>query len=151
MEPVRVTWFSGTSQKDKSRCGRRQLDADITKLAALLGQRNGNPQEIAATATAPRPLAGQFAQQLNAETYDQAFTLAVMRSIAQDGDSISLQGQRAAEQAAMSLDSLFAAYKQNSEERERCGDSRIASTAFSSKSTIRPPTTRLALPPRCRR
>jgi hypothetical protein len=36
-----------------------------------------------------------------------------MRSIAQDGDSISAQGQRAAEQAAMSLDSLFVAYKQN--------------------------------------
>src|SRR6267142_633878 len=40
-------------------------------------------------------------------------TLALMRAIAQDGDSISAQGQRAAEQAAMSLDSLFLAYKQN--------------------------------------
>lgn len=91
----------------------QQLDVDITKLAALLGTRNGSPQEIASTATHAAATAAQFAQQLNAKSYDQAFALAVMKSIAQDGDSISVQGQRAAEQAAMSLDSLFAAYMQN--------------------------------------
>jgi hypothetical protein len=91
----------------------QQLDSDITKLAGLLGTRNGNPQEIATTATRAAATAAQFAQQLNAKSYDQAFTLAVMKAIAQDGDSISAQGQRAAEQATMSLDSLFAAYKQN--------------------------------------
>ncbi|MGC2193615.1 MAG: multiheme c-type cytochrome [Terriglobales bacterium] len=90
-----------------------QLDADVKKLATLLGQRNENPQEIVTAASRAASVAGQFAQQLNSKTYDQAFTVAVMRSIAQDGDSISAQGQRAAEQAAMSLDSLFVAYKQN--------------------------------------
>jgi hypothetical protein len=89
------------------------LDADITKLAALLGARNGSPQEIASTATRAAATVAQFAQQLNAKSYDQAFALVVMKSIAQDGDLISAQGQRAAEQAAMSLDSLFAAYMQN--------------------------------------
>jgi Cytochrome c554 and c-prime len=90
-----------------------QLDADVVKLAGLLGQQNGNSQEIAATASRAAGVAGQFAQQLNSKTYDQAFTLALMRAIAQDGDSISARGQRAAEQAAMSMDSLFVAYQQN--------------------------------------
>ena len=90
-----------------------QLDAAILKLTGLLGERNGNAREIASSATDAAALASQFAQRLNAKTYDQEFTLAVMRSITQDGDSISARGQRAAEQAAMSLDSLFVAYKQN--------------------------------------
>jgi hypothetical protein len=92
----------------------QSLDASITKLTSLLGVRNGNPQEIAATATQAAASAGQLAQMLNAKTYDQAFALAVMRSIAQDGDAISAQGQRSAEQAAMSLDSLYIAYRQTS-------------------------------------
>ena len=92
----------------------QQLDADIAKLTSLLGARNGSAQEIATTATQAAATAGQLAQQLNAKTYDQAFAYAVMKSIAQDGDAISAQGQRSAEQAAMSLDSLYVAYKQNS-------------------------------------
>jgi len=91
----------------------QQLDADISKLAGLLGTRAGSPQEISTTATRAASAASQFAEQLNVKAYDQAFTLAVMKSIAQDGDSISAKGQRAAEQAAMSLDSLFTAYTQN--------------------------------------
>jgi len=91
----------------------QQLDADMTKLTGLLGVKNGSPQEIAATATRAASIVGQFAQQLSTKTYDQAFTLSLMRSIAQDGDAISARGQRAAEQATMSLDSLFAAYKEN--------------------------------------
>ena len=90
-----------------------QLDAAMTKLAGLLGQKNGSSQDIAASATWAARLASQFAQQLNTKTYDQAFTIAVMRSIVQDANGIAARGQRAAEQAAMSLDSLFVAYKQN--------------------------------------
>jgi hypothetical protein len=92
----------------------QSLDASIAKLSALLGARNGNPQEIAAAATQAAATAGQLAEMLDAKTYDQAFALAVMRSIAQDGDAISAQGQRSAEQAAMSLDSLYVACKQTS-------------------------------------
>jgi len=92
----------------------QSLDGSIAKLSSLLGARNANAQEIAATATQAAAMAGQFAQLLNVKTYDRAFALAVMRSIAQDGDAISAQGQRSAEQAAMSLDSLYVAYQQTS-------------------------------------
>jgi len=90
-----------------------QLDSDLKRLQSLLGQRNGNPQEIATTASHAASAAAQVAQQLNARAYDQATTLALMRAIAED-DSISEYGQRSAEQAAMSLDSLAVALKQNS-------------------------------------
>lgn len=91
-----------------------QLDSEIAHLRELTGKLNGNPAEIAASATRAAALAGQVAQQLNARSYDQSVTIGLMRAIAQDGDSISTYGQRAAEQAAMSLDSLSVAYKQNS-------------------------------------
>jgi hypothetical protein len=91
----------------------RQLNGDITKLKALLGVLNGNREEIAATAKHASGIASQLASQLNSKPYDSAYTLRVMRDIASDGEGISLQGQRAAEQAAMALDSLFVAYKQN--------------------------------------
>jgi hypothetical protein len=93
-----------------------QLDSDLLHIRSLLGQRNGNPQEIAATANHAANVAGQLAQQLNSKTYDQSTTLGLMRAIAQDGDAISGYGQRAAEQAAMSLDSLAVAYKQSSKD-----------------------------------
>jgi hypothetical protein len=90
-----------------------QLDSDMVKLAGLLGQPNGNPQAVVTTANRAAAVAGQFARQLSARGYDQSFTIGLMRTIAQDGDAISAQGQRAAEQATMSLDSLFVACKQN--------------------------------------
>jgi hypothetical protein len=93
-----------------------QLDADVAKLASLLGQLNGSPQEISSTANRAAAVAGQFAQQLNTRAYDRSFAIGLMRAIAQDGETISIQGQRAAEQSAMSLDSLFVAYKQNAKD-----------------------------------
>jgi hypothetical protein len=88
-----------------------QLESEMTKLARLMGQLNGNKEEIAATALRAAEVAHQLAGSLNAQTFDQAFTLRVMRAIAKDGPAISLEGQRAAEQATMSLDSLFTGYK----------------------------------------
>lgn len=90
-----------------------QLNADVTKLASLLGALNGNRDEIAVTAQHASTVAAQMASQLNTKPYDAAYTARVMRDIAMSGELISLQGQRAAEQAAMALDSLFVAYKQN--------------------------------------
>jgi hypothetical protein len=78
-----------------------------------MGQLNGNREEIAATAGRAAEMAHQLAGSLNAQTFDQAFTLRVMRAIAKDGAAISVEGQRAAEQVTMSLDSLFTTYKAN--------------------------------------
>ena len=80
-----------------------------------MGQLSGDREQIAASAERAAGLAHSLAVTLNGRTYDQAFTLQVMRKIAGDSRAISQQGQRAAGQAAMSLDSLFAVYQQNAE------------------------------------
>ena len=90
-----------------------QLETDISMLAGLMAQLNGDREQIAATAERAEGLARTLSHELDARSYDRAFTLQVMRGIAGDSRAISEQGQRAAEQAAMTLDSLFVSYKQN--------------------------------------
>ena len=89
-----------------------KLEAEMATLSGLIGQLNGNREQIAATADRAADLAHALAGELNRRTYDQAFTLQVMRRIASDSHAISQQGQRAAEQAVMSLDSLYTVCKQ---------------------------------------
>ncbi len=93
-----------------------KLDAEMATLGGLMGQLNGDREQIAASADRAAELAHSLAGALNGRSYDQAFTLQVMRKIAGDSSAISQQGQRAAGQAAMSLDSLFAVYKQNAKD-----------------------------------
>jgi len=78
-----------------------------------MGQLSGDREQIAASADRAAEVAHSLTGSLNARGYDQAFTLSIMRKIAGNAGAISQQGQRAAGQAAMSLDSLFTVYKQN--------------------------------------
>jgi hypothetical protein len=97
--------------------GERQLAADISKIAELMSHPAGKGPEIAASANHGAELASRIAQQLNARSYDQAFTLRLLRAIAQD-ENIANQGERSAEQAYMSLDSLYDAYRKNVKQGE---------------------------------
>jgi hypothetical protein len=90
-----------------------KLESEMATLSGLMGQLSGDRQQIAASADRAAELVHTLAGALNGRSYDQTFTLRVMRKIAGDSSAISQQGQRAAGQAAMSLDSLFAVYKQN--------------------------------------
>jgi hypothetical protein len=89
------------------------LESEIAILASLMNQLSGDREKIAASAERASSLAYTLAVELNDRSYDAPFTLRIMRHIAADGGPISDEGQRAAEQAAMALDSLFAVYKQN--------------------------------------
>ena len=91
----------------------KQLDEQISQLAGLMNQLNGNREQIAASATRASEFADQLVKQVDARGYDSALTLRLMRRIAGDGSAISNEGERSAEQAAMTLDSLFRAYSQN--------------------------------------
>ncbi len=91
-----------------------KLESEMATLSGLMGQISGDRQQIAASADRAAELTHALAGALDGRSYDQAFTLRVMRKIAGDSSTISQQGQRAAGQAAMSLDSLFAVYKKNS-------------------------------------
>jgi hypothetical protein len=88
-----------------------KLESEMATLSGLMGQLSGDREQIAASAERAAALADSLAGALNSRSYDQAFTLQVMRKIAGDSRAISQQGQRAAGQAAMSLDSLFGVYK----------------------------------------
>jgi hypothetical protein len=52
-------------------------------------------------------------KQFDTQGYDSGVTLRLMRRVAADGQNISIEGEGAAEQAAMAMDSLFRAYNQN--------------------------------------
>jgi hypothetical protein len=90
-----------------------KLESEIASLAASINQLSGDREKIAASAERASSLAHTMAGELNDRSYDGPFTVRLMRRIAADGRPISEKGQRAAEQAAMALDSLFAVYKQN--------------------------------------
>lgn len=88
----------------------RRLEAEIDKLYGIMSAANADRNQAAAQARATSEIAGRLAQQIAAAPFDQARTQRLLQSIARDGDAISRQGERAAEQAAMSLQSLYLAY-----------------------------------------
>jgi hypothetical protein len=91
----------------------KQLDDEISQLAILMNQLNENREQIALSATRASAWAGQLVKQVDAQGYDSAVTLNLIRRVAGHGNAISIEGERSAEQAAMTLDSLFRAYNQN--------------------------------------
>ena len=91
----------------------KQLDDQVAHLASLMNQLNGNREQIAAAATRASAFAEELVKQVDAQGYDAGLTLRLMRRVANDGTPISIEGERSAEQAAMTLDSLFRAYNQN--------------------------------------
>ena len=91
----------------------KQLEDEVSQLSGLMNELNGNREQIAASATRASASADQLVKQVNAQGYDSALTLRLMRRVARDGAAISVEGERSAEQAAMTLDSLFRGYNQN--------------------------------------
>lgn len=90
----------------------RDLKADIDQVYAGVTALNSNRAQVAAQATSTAEVAGRLATRLNAMKFDQSQTLRLMKNISGDS-SIADQGERAAEQATMALDSLFIAYSKN--------------------------------------
>jgi hypothetical protein len=91
----------------------RDLEAGINQVYAGVTSLNSDRRQVAVEATSVSELAGNLAKRLNGMKFDQPQTLRLLKSIAADGDGIAEQGERAAEQATMALDSLFIAYTKN--------------------------------------
>lgn len=90
-----------------------ELKAGIDRVYTGVTALNSNRQQVSSEATSVSELAGRLATRLNAMKFDQPQTLRLLKSISADGQGISEQGERAAEQATMALDSLFIAYSKN--------------------------------------
>jgi hypothetical protein len=90
-----------------------RLDDQMAQIAKLLSQLNPDREGVAAAAASGASLSGQLAARIETQPYDAAMTLRLLQRISNDADEISNEGERAAEQAAMALDSLFIAWSRN--------------------------------------
>jgi cytochrome c556 len=87
-----------------------RLDEQVAQLAKSLSQLNPDRDTVAAASASAATLSNQLAARIESQPYDAAMTLRLLQKISGDADEISNEGERAAEQAAMALDSLFIAY-----------------------------------------
>jgi hypothetical protein len=88
----------------------QELDKQLLTVSTEMSKLNPDRNVVATAASAAAPLAQQIAERLAAMQYDQAITLRMMQRITDDAENIAIADERAAEQAAMALDSLYIAY-----------------------------------------
>src|ERR1700687_2024802 len=90
-----------------------ELATQLARLTELMSKPVPDREAVATIAANAAPVAGKLAQRLENLQFDQPTTLRLLQRISADEAGISNQGERAAEQAAMALDSLFVAYNKN--------------------------------------
>jgi len=95
------------------RTGAGQLDGEVKRVMTLVSDITADKTQIARAAESAANAADGVAKKLVAAQLDAATAQKLIRSIAADADRISSQGERAAEQAAMAMDSLYIASKTN--------------------------------------
>ena len=95
--------------QDSDAAAARDLKSGVDQVYGGVTALNSNRQQVSAQATSAAEIAARLATRLNAMKFDQPQTLRLLKSISGDG-AIAEQGERAAEQATMALDSLFIAY-----------------------------------------
>jgi Cytochrome c554 and c-prime len=88
----------------------QELDRQLLVVSEEMSKPNPDRGVVATAASAAAPLAERFAERLAAMPYDQSLTLRVLQRVAEDVENIALADERAAEQAAMAVDSLYIAY-----------------------------------------
>src|SRR5450755_1143582 len=91
----------------------QQLRTEMDKVYTLVTALGSDRKQIAVEASSAAQVADGLAQRLAAMRFDQPTTLRLLKGISADADDIAGQGERAAEQATMALDSLFIAYTKN--------------------------------------
>ncbi len=91
----------------------QQLEARLTEVAGLMSRLAPDREAVASAASMSAELADRLARRMAALPYDEALTLRLLRAMCSDADYISGQGEQAAEQVTMALDSLFIAYTRN--------------------------------------
>jgi hypothetical protein len=98
----------------------RELEGNIDRLYGMVSSLNPDKAQVMALANSTAGVLDRLAPRLTAATYDQARTLRLMKATVNNADYITRLGERPAEQAAMALQVLYAAYTQG-----KPGDARI--------------------------
>src|ERR1700680_3487414 len=91
----------------------QQLTSEIDKVYSLVTAPGSDRRQIASQASNTAELVDRLTQRWSGMKFEQAEALRLMKSISADAEPIAQQGERAAEQATMALDSLFVAYTEN--------------------------------------
>jgi hypothetical protein len=86
-----------------------ELAASTAKVAMLITTMSPDREAVQAAANRSAELANKLLVELQGAQYDLARTQRLIRGIAGEADAISKQGERAAEQATMTVDSLYIA------------------------------------------
>jgi hypothetical protein len=91
----------------------QELDRQMLAVSDEMSKLNPDRNTVASAAAAAVPLAQRIAERLSTMQYDQAIALRMLQRVSVDAENISLADERAAEQAAMALDSLYIAYSRD--------------------------------------
>ena len=86
-----------------------ELAASAMKVAGLVTSMSPDRVQVEADANRTAELAGRMVSEVRDATYDQARTQRLLLAIAGDADAIAFDGERTAEQATMTVDSLYIA------------------------------------------
>jgi len=93
----------------------QELDRQLLTVSTEMSKLNPERRIVADAAAAAAPLAQHIAERLSTMPYDQAITLRMLQGITDDADNIAMSDERAAEQAAMALDSLYISYSKDTD------------------------------------
>jgi len=88
----------------------QELEKNLRAVSSEMSKLNPDRNAVVSAASAAAPVAQRLADRLATMQYDSALSLKTMQRITEDAETISLADERAAEQAAMALDSLYIAY-----------------------------------------
>ncbi len=91
----------------------QELERQLSAVSGEMSRLNPDRNTVAAAASAAAPVAQRLAERLTTMQYDQAAILRMLQRISDDAENIALADTRAAEQAAMALDSLYIAYSRD--------------------------------------
>jgi cytochrome c554/c'-like protein len=106
-----------------------KLDAELSRLAQLMSQLSPDRDAVATSANSSAKLVSDLSSKISAMPNDSAATLRLLQKISGDADAISGQGEHAAAQAAMTIQSLFVACERN-EKLPHSAELRAAITAL---------------------
>lgn len=102
----------------------RELDGEVAHVNQLVSDVQADRPQITAAATSAADTADKLARHLVEMNLDPSASVKLIVGICNDADRIANQGERAAEQSAMAINSLFVAYVQGKNTRN---DARIRS------------------------
>ena len=91
----------------------QELDRQLLAVSDEMSKLNPDRNAVASAASAAASPAQRIAERLATMQYDQAVALRMLQRIPDDAENIALADERAAEQAAMAMDSLYIAYSKD--------------------------------------